>query len=62
MPVLRIFSQPEDRSYPRDSFFPVREKIRHTVCEYIEVDYNRARRHSANGQISPMAFEALQAA
>jgi len=31
----------------------------HTVFEYIEVDYNRNRRHSANGCISPMAFEAL---
>jgi len=30
------------------------------VFEYIEVDYNRSRRHSANGYISPMAFEALK--
>jgi len=39
-----------------------REEMRHTVFEYIEVDYSRIRRHSANGRISPMAFEALKAA
>jgi transposase InsO family protein len=42
--------------------FATREEVRHTVFEYIEVDYNRNRRHSANGRISPMAFEALKAA
>lgn len=42
--------------------FATREQMRHTVFEYIEVDYNRTRRHSANGYISPMAFEALKAA
>ena len=36
------------------------EKMRQAVFEYIEVDYNRARRHSAIGYISPMVFEALQ--
>lgn len=35
-----------------------REEMRHIVFEYIEVDYNRIRRHSANGRISPEAFEA----
>ncbi|MDL2275925.1 IS3 family transposase, partial [Desulfosarcina sp. OttesenSCG-928-G10] len=30
----------------------------YTVSEYIEVDYNHHRRHSANGYISPEAFEA----
>ena len=42
--------------------FATREEMRHAVFEYIEVDYNRIRRHSANGRISPMAFEALKAA
>ena len=40
--------------------FATREEVRHTVFEYIEVDYNRTRRHSATGYISPMAFEAFQ--
>jgi len=37
--------------------FATREAMRRAVFEYIEVDYNRTRRHSANGYISPMAFE-----
>lgn len=39
-----------------------REEMRRTVFEYIEVDYNRTRRHSANGFISPEAFEAKRVA
>ena len=42
--------------------FPTREAMRQTVFEYIEVDYNRTRRHSANGFISPVAVEAQQVA
>jgi transposase InsO family protein len=42
--------------------FQTREQMRHVVFEYIEVDYNRIRRHSANGNISPAMFEATQAA
>lgn len=42
--------------------FATRVEMRKTVFEYIEVDYNRNRRHSANGCISPEAFEALKAA
>jgi putative transposase len=38
--------------------FVTREEMRQTVFEYIEVDCNRMRRHSANGYISPAAFEA----
>ena len=34
-----------------------REKTRETIFEYIEVDYNRQRRHSANGFVSPEQFE-----
>lgn len=39
-----------------------RAGMKQTVFEYIEVDYNRNRRHSANGYISPELFEALHAA
>ena len=38
--------------------FPTRDGMKLAVFEYIEVDYNRTRRHSANGYISPEAFEA----
>lgn len=38
--------------------FATREAMRQAVFEYVEVDYNRTRRHSANGYLSPEAFEA----
>jgi transposase InsO family protein len=45
-----------------DERFPTRALMRQTVFEYIEVDYNQTRRHSANGYISPVAFEAQHVA
>ena len=42
--------------------FVSREAMRKVIFEYIEVDYNRNRRHSANGYISPEAFEYHQVA
>lgn len=42
--------------------FATREEMRRTVFEYIEIDYNRRRRHSAIGYISPEAYEAQRAA
>jgi transposase InsO family protein len=42
--------------------FPTRDDMKLAVFEYIEVDYNRTRRHSANGYISPEAFEAKRIA
>ena len=43
--------------------FTTRERARQEVFEYIEVWYNRQRRHSTLGYVSPMEFErrALQA-
>lgn len=38
--------------------YETREAMRRQVFEYIELDYNRQRRHSASGMISPEAFEA----
>ena len=37
--------------------FTTRDAMRRTVFEYIGVGCNRTRRHSANGYISPMAYE-----
>jgi transposase InsO family protein len=34
-----------------------REEMRQALFEYIEVDYNRTRRHSALGYLSPANFE-----
>lgn len=38
--------------------FLTRELMRQTVFEYIEIEYNRDRRHSAIGYVSPEAYEA----
>ena len=40
-----------------DGVFDSRSEARHTIFEYIEVWYNRERRHSALGYQSPEAFE-----
>jgi len=37
--------------------FATRQDMRRALFEYIEVEYNRTRRHSANGYVSPLAFE-----
>lgn len=37
--------------------FATRERLRQEMFEYIEVDYNRTRRRSALGYVSPEAFE-----
>jgi len=42
--------------------FATREQLRREVFEYIETDYNRIRRHSTLGYISPEAFEARNVA
>ncbi len=44
--------------YQRHSFATHADAIR-TVSSWIETVYNRRRRHSALGQISPVAFEQL---
>lgn len=42
--------------------FETREILKQSMFEYIEVYYNRVRLHSANGYISPAAFEARKVA
>ena len=37
--------------------FANRQDMHRTIFEYIEVDYNLNRRRSANGYLSPLAFE-----
>lgn len=39
-----------------------RAQMRESVFEYIEIDYNRQRRHSTLGHISPEGFEAKMSA
>ena len=38
--------------------YATREEARSSIFEYIEVFYNRVRRHSSIGYVSPEAFEA----
>ena len=45
-----------------DNVVLTRDQMRALVFEYIEVDYNRERRHSALGYLSPEKFEIMQAA
>lgn len=42
-----------------DQPFPTRAAARTAIFEYIEIWYNRQRRHSALGYLSPCAFERL---
>jgi transposase InsO family protein len=46
-----LYQQPDNR-------FATKQQARQLTFEYIEVFYNRQRRHSAIGYISPEAFEA----
>jgi putative transposase len=42
--------------------FESREKAQHVIFDYIEVFYNRQRRHSTNGYLPPMVYEQIQKA
>jgi transposase InsO family protein len=44
-----------------DERFPTRDAARQAIFEYIELWYNRQRRHSALGYLSPHTFEQLHA-
>lgn len=39
------------------SVFSTRKEANAVLFDYIEIYYNRVRRHSANGWLSPEAFE-----
>ena len=39
--------------------FSTIEQAKSAIFEYIEIFYNRLRKHSANGYVSPMQFEEL---
>ena len=50
-PAENLLDQPRER-------FATKDQAKRMTFEYIEVFYNRQRRHSAIGYISPEAFEA----
>jgi len=39
--------------------FKNKEEARNEIFEYIEIYYNRKRRHKANGRLSPVEYENL---
>ena len=58
MPCRRVFGA-RLKTECADRPFPSRAAARQAIFEYIEVWYNRQRRHSALGYLSPCAFEQL---
>jgi len=46
----------------RDEPLMTHKQWRHPLFPYIEVDYNRTRRHATIGYLSPEVFEARNAA
>jgi len=51
-----IFSSPEKERI-RKRIYKTRDMARADIFDYIEVLYNRTRRHSQLGGVSPEAFE-----
>ena len=47
------------KEYIKRKIYNIREGAKSDIFEYIEVFYNRKRRHSHLNQLSPMAFEKL---
>lgn len=54
--VESFFSSFKREELPRDGF-ATKQQARETISEYIEIFYNRNRRHSTLGGISPARFE-----
>lgn len=43
-------------------WFETREQAQTVIFDYVEVFYNRQRRHSTNGNLAPMVYERIQKA
>lgn len=57
--VSESFFASLEKELLRDRTFISRNQARHAIFDYIEVFYNRARRHSTINYLSPADFEAL---
>ena len=57
--VIESFFSTLERELLADRSFPTRAAARSSLFEYVEVFYNRQRRHSSLGYLSPAALEAL---
>jgi putative transposase len=58
--VVESFFSSLKKERIKRKIYPTREEAKTEIFEYIEVFYNRTRRHSYLNQLSPMAFEQLQ--
>lgn len=58
--VAESFFQLLKRERIRRRTFPTREAARQNIFEYIEMFYNPKRKHTNNGMLSPVDFEARQ--
>jgi putative transposase len=60
--VMESFFSSLKREWVRGKDYATRSEARHDLFEYIEVFYNRKRRHSTLGQVSPAEFERQECA
>ena len=58
--VAESFFQLLKRERVRRKTYPTRNAARHDVFDYIEMFYNPKRKHTNNGMLSPVDFEARQ--
>jgi putative transposase len=58
--VVESFFSSLKKERIKRKIYPTREEAKTEILEYIEVFYNRTRRHSYLNQLSPMAFVQLQ--
>jgi putative transposase len=59
--VVESFFSSLKKERVKRKIYPTREEAKSDIFDYIEVFYNRTRRHSFLNQLSPMVFEQLQA-
>ncbi len=58
--VVESFFSSLKKERIKRKIYVTREEAKSEIFEYIEVFYNRKRRHSRLSQLSPMMFEKLQ--
>lgn len=58
--VAESFSQLLKRERIRRKTYPTRDDARRDLFEYIVLFYNPKRKHTTNGMLSPVDFEARQ--
>ena len=58
--AMESFSHSLKTEWVNHHRYPTREQAKASVFEYIEIFYNRKRRHSYVNQLTPLQFESLQ--